>query len=129
VTELDRLAAGQYLSLTTFRRDGRAVSTPVWLARDGDRLCVVTEAGSGKAKRLRHTSRVELAPCTARGVETGPRAHGEAVLTDEAGTGHVRSVVAARYGWQFRAFELLGRLRTRGRGRDEVGILITVTDP
>ena len=129
MTELDRLAAGQYLSLTTFKRDGTAVSTPVWLARDGDRLCVITEAQSGKAKRLRHTSRVELAPCTSRGQETGPRAHGEAVLADEAGTAHVRSVVAARYGWQFKAFDLLGRLRTRGRGRSQVGVLISVTEP
>jgi len=129
VTELERLAAGHYLSLTTFRRDGTAVSTPVWLARDGDRLCVITDAGSGKAKRLRHTSRVELAPCTGRGAETGPRAHGEAVLTDEAGTTHVRSQVAARYGLQFRAFDLLGRLRSRGRSREEIGILVTVTEP
>jgi PPOX class probable F420-dependent enzyme len=129
VSELERLAAGRYLSLTTFKRDGTPVSTPVWLARDGDRLCVITEAGSGKAKRLRHTSRVELAPCTARGEETGPRAHGEAHLQDAAGTVRVRDVIAAQYGWQFRAFDLMGRLRRRGASGEQVGVVITVTEP
>lgn len=127
MSALERLAASPYLSLTTFRRDGRAVSTPVWLARDGDRLVVVTEAQSGKAKRLRHTRRVELAPCTARGVETGPRVAGEAVLQDDAGTAAVRAAIATRYGWQFRLFDLLGRLR--GRDRSWVGIVITVAEP
>jgi PPOX class probable F420-dependent enzyme len=129
MTELERLAAASYLSLTTFRRDGTPVSTPVWLARDGDRLCVITEAEAGKAKRLRHTSRVELAPCTARGEETGARAHGDATLADTAGTAHVRDLVARRYGWQFRLFDALGRLRRRGRGAAQVGIVITVHEP
>lgn len=127
MSALERLAASPYLSLTTYRRDGRAVSTPVWLARDDDRLVVVTEAQSGKAKRLRHTRRVELAPCTARGVETGPRVSGEAVLQDDAGTAAVRAAIATRYGWQFRLFDLLGRLR--GRDRSWVGIVITVAEP
>ena len=127
MSALERLAAGRYLSLTTFRRDGTPVSTPVWLARDGERLVVVTESASGKAKRLRHTSRVELAPCTARGVETGPRVRGEARLADEAGTARVRAAIATRYGWQFRLFDLLGRLRSRDRSW--VGIVITVGEP
>jgi PPOX class probable F420-dependent enzyme len=129
VTQTDRLAEASYLSLTTFKRDGTPVSTPVWLARHGSGLCVITEASSGKAKRLRHTSRIELAPCTSRGVETGPRVGGHAELTaDEAGTAGVRDAIRARYGWQFSAFDLLGRLRTRGRARDEVGILVTVDE-
>jgi PPOX class probable F420-dependent enzyme len=90
---------------------------------------VITEAGSGKAKRLRHTSRVQLAPCTARGDETGARADGEAHLQDAAGTVAVRDAIASQYGWQFRAFDLMGRLRRRGTPAEQVGIVITVTEP
>ena len=65
--DIDRLAAGKYLSLTTFRKDGSAVSTPVWVARDGDHLYVMTDPSSGKATRLRNSGRVRLAPCDMRG--------------------------------------------------------------
>jgi len=124
MTTLSLLADSPYLSLTTFKRDGTEVSTPVWLAPFGDGLCVITQASSGKAKRLRHTSRVLLAPCNVRGVESGARVEGQASLTDPAGTDDVRDAIRARYGWQFRLFDLMGRLR--GRGGDEVGILVTV---
>ena len=57
------LADERFVSLTTFRRSGEAVSTPVWVGRDGDALVVLTPSGSGKVKRLRHDPRVELRPC------------------------------------------------------------------
>jgi PPOX class probable F420-dependent enzyme len=66
----DRIAAlapERYISLTTYRRDGRPVSTPVWFALDGDNLLVWTDRVSGKAKRVRATSRAAVAPCDARG--------------------------------------------------------------
>ena len=57
----------QFVSLTTFRRSGEAVSTPVWIARDGDDLVVTTPAMSGKVKRLRNSGRVEMRPCDRMG--------------------------------------------------------------
>jgi uncharacterized protein len=63
VTSLLPLADARFVSLTTFRRSGEAVSTPVWVGRDGEALVVLTPAGSGKVQRLRHDPRVELRPC------------------------------------------------------------------
>lgn len=62
------LGDAKYIRLTTFRRSGLAVHTPVWVVRDGGRLLVTTVAGSGKVKRLAHTERVELAASDVRGV-------------------------------------------------------------
>ncbi|HEX7662619.1 MAG TPA: PPOX class F420-dependent oxidoreductase [Pseudonocardiaceae bacterium] len=62
-TELDRLAASRYVLLTTFRKDGRAVPTPVWAARDGQDLVIWTAANTGKIKRLRNNGTVEVSPC------------------------------------------------------------------
>ena len=62
----DRIAAlepHRYISLTTYRRDGRAVATPVWFALDGDRILVWTDRVAGKAKRIRATGRAAVAPC------------------------------------------------------------------
>jgi hypothetical protein len=37
---------GKYLSLTSFRRDGTGVATPVWFVETGGRLLVETDAAS-----------------------------------------------------------------------------------
>ena len=58
---------GKYLSLTSFRRDGTEVATPVWFVPDNGRLLVVTDADSYKVKRIRRDPRVTIAPCSARG--------------------------------------------------------------
>jgi hypothetical protein len=114
-SELDRLAAAKYLLVSTYRRTGVAVPTPVWHARDGDRLVVWTVTGSGKVKRLRNNPAVRLAPCTVRGRPTGPAVDGTGEILDAAGTDRARRLIAARYG-------VLGRVSMRlslwRRGRD-----------
>ncbi len=62
----------KYLSLETFRRDGRGVKTPVWFVlRETGALYVYTEAGSWKVKRIRNNPHVRIAPCDMRGNVTG----------------------------------------------------------
>ncbi len=58
---------GKYLSLTSYRRDGTPVATPVWFVQDGGRILVQTDAGSGKARRIRRNPAVTIAPCTGTG--------------------------------------------------------------
>lgn len=58
---------GRYLSLTSYKRDGTAVPTPVWFVEDRDRLLVQTDANSGKVKRIRANPNVSVAVCSARG--------------------------------------------------------------
>lgn len=60
------------INLTTFRKSGDAVPTPVWYVVLDGKLYVRTEAGSGKVKRIRNNGRVELAPSTVRGKTIGP---------------------------------------------------------
>jgi hypothetical protein len=69
------LSRNSYVRITTFRRTGVPVPTPVWVVadrsalggHDGD-LLVITGAQSGKVKRLRHNNRVLLVPCDRRGI-------------------------------------------------------------
>jgi PPOX class probable F420-dependent enzyme len=58
---------GKYLSITSYRRDGTGVATPVWFVADGERLLVETDAGSYKVKRIRRDPHVSVAMCSARG--------------------------------------------------------------
>jgi PPOX class probable F420-dependent enzyme len=84
MTSMDRAAGFGPLEgsntalLTTFRRGGEAVGTTLSIAVAGDRAYFVTPADSGKAKRLAHTARVTLAPCTISGKVTGETVHGQA---------------------------------------------------
>ena len=90
-----------YVSLASFRRDGREVRTPVWVARDGDDLVVYTNARSGKVKRIRRDGRVRLAACDARGGLRGEWSEGRARLRDDS-SARDRGLAAIRrkYGWQ-----------------------------
>lgn len=68
----DILARSSYVLLTTFRKDGRAVPTPVWAAPDRDgRLLVWTAPDAGKVKRIRRDGRVTVQPCSMRGEPVG----------------------------------------------------------
>ena len=68
---LARFADTRQVLLTTYRKDGTPVGTPVHIAVDGPRAYVRTFDPSGKLKRMRRTARVEIAPCTLRGRVTG----------------------------------------------------------
>jgi uncharacterized protein len=62
----------KYISLTTLRRSGAAVPTPVWFGEKDDKIYVMTRSDSGKYKRIRNDPWVRVAPCTVRGKTTGP---------------------------------------------------------
>jgi uncharacterized protein len=60
------------VSLTTFKRDGTAVSTAMWFYIDGDKLYTTTHGSAAKLKRLKNNPSVEIAVCTQGGKVTGP---------------------------------------------------------
>ena len=64
--------------LTTFKRDGTPIPTPVNLAVEGDRAYFRTYRKAGKTKRLRNNPAIEIAPCSPRGRPEGPSVRGEA---------------------------------------------------
>lgn len=68
----------KYISLTTFRRSGMPVRTPVWFAELYDKLYVMTRNDSGKYKRIRNNGTVRIAACTVRGRMIGPEFAGKA---------------------------------------------------
>lgn len=76
---------GKYVSLTTFRRDGTPVSTPVWFVAENGNLLVETDGNSYKVKRIRRNDEVTVAPCNAMGRVTGDvvPAHAAILAADE----------------------------------------------
>jgi PPOX class probable F420-dependent enzyme len=121
------LAAAPFVALTTFRRTGAPVSTAVWVVQDGDRLGVMTPAGTGKVKRLAHTSRVTLARCSRRGVVesgAGTITAAATVSQDPADIEHLRSLLRAKYGFEYRLFMAIEKLAKRMRETPRVAVWI-----
>lgn len=95
----DEIVRSRYISLTTYRRDGTPVATPVWHVPQGAELWVVTEARSAKVKRIRNNPQVQVAPCSVRGTVApdAPSVTGTARLLDGDGTVRARELLARRY--------------------------------
>lgn len=119
-TSLADLAGARYISLTTRRRDGSLVSTPVWVVSDdGRRLLVWTHASTWKVKRILRDPRVLVAKSSYRGRERGPRLEGHARIVDDV---NVQKLIREKYGWQKRLLELLSR------GKPDTSITIAIIE-
>ena len=131
-TTLDTLAAAKYISLTTFRKDGSPVATPVWLARQGDALVVVTDPDSGKVKRLRNDPSVLISPCDMRGrVKDGSiSVPGTVAFQDEAQTLQTLDLIGRKYGLMGRIIGWMNERRARKAAGGTVshqGLTVTLT--
>jgi PPOX class probable F420-dependent enzyme len=88
---------GKYLSLTTFRRDGTGVATPVWFVQEGRRLLVQTDRDSYKVRRIRGNPDVKIAVCAATGRLRGKEMDGRAELLPDTEIGRVERLFADKY--------------------------------
>ena len=89
----------KYMSLTTFRKSGEAVVTPVWFAESNGTIYVGTGVNAGKIKRIRHTKRVTLAVCTMSGKVTGSEIEGIArVVSEPEEISAAETALARKYG-------------------------------
>jgi PPOX class probable F420-dependent enzyme len=83
--------------VTSYRRDGRPVGTPVSLAVDGDHAYLRSFEKAGKTRRIRHNPRVEVAPSTARGQPTGPALQATARRLEGAESRHAARLLARKH--------------------------------
>ena len=90
---LKLLERSQVGLLTTYRRNGEPVATPVSIAARAGGIYFVTPATSGKARRLSALADVTLAPSTVQGRSTGPTISGRAHLLDDAGRRRIRRLL------------------------------------
>lgn len=104
----------RYVSLATFRRDGREVRTPVWIAHSEGRYYVFTAAAAGKAKRIRANGRARLAPCTASGRVLGAWQEAQGRIVDAPDSvARAYRALRAKYGWQMRLLDWMSKLSGR----------------
>ena len=107
------LADAKYIAFTTYKRDGSAVTTPVWIVDlDDGKVGFYTSSGSGKAKRLKNNPKIVAQPSDARGkVKDGTSpVTGTAVVVDGAERDAVYAKVVAKYGFMTKLTRLLAKI-------------------
>jgi len=116
-------AAEKYVSLATYRRNGIAVATPVWIAPHAGRHYVFSAGDAGKVKRIRANPEVRLAACNFRGELRSDWLHGRArVLTEPAAMEQARLALRAKYGLSMWFADVGARLSGRMRRRAYIEI-------
>ncbi|MCX7975547.1 MAG: PPOX class F420-dependent oxidoreductase [Bellilinea sp.] len=127
--QIEWLENGQFINLTTFRKNGQAVATPVWFVWHEDRLYVFTQEQSGKAKRIRANGRAMIAPSDVRGNPLGEfiSARGR-VLREEEKIKQVDRLFDKKYGIQRKLIGLMSRFRG-GRSPERPFFLEFVLNP
>ncbi|WP_328396647.1 PPOX class F420-dependent oxidoreductase [Nocardia sp. NBC_00416] len=120
---LGAVGAADYVLLTTFRKDGTPVPTPLWAVAEQDKLYVWTVTDSWKVKRLRRNPEVTLQPCDYKGTPRGEMVHGTGRILDAAGSARVRGLIRRKY-WLTGPLVVLGSTLRRGK-TGTIGIEVT----
>lgn len=126
------ISSARYVSLVSYKRDGGAVSVPVWIAPLADgRAGFTTDPTSFKVKRIRRNATVTLESCDMRGkvadgAEVVPAT--AAIVTEGPDLDAVHAALRAKYGWQLVTIDLGGKLkRLITRKQDESPIAVVIT--
>ncbi|WP_020100086.1 PPOX class F420-dependent oxidoreductase [Mycobacterium sp. 360MFTsu5.1] len=95
----DLVGRSNYVSFTSYRKDGTPVSSPVWIAPADGKLYFFSEVGAYKVRRIRRNPSVMLQPCDVRGKLTpgSPVVEGTARILDFADSPKVRKVMNRKY--------------------------------
>lgn len=102
------ISGQKYISLTTFRKNGAGVATPVWFGEEDGKLYVMTASRLGKYKRIRNNQQVRVAPCTIRGKVTGPEFPAVACILPPEEHQRARQTINRKY-WMARLPLIWGR--------------------
>ncbi|MEV0321506.1 PPOX class F420-dependent oxidoreductase [Streptomyces sp. NPDC050658] len=124
-----RLGSGKYLLVTSYRKNGTPVPSPVWVVEDGAALGVWTAADSWKVKRIRNNPDVLVGPCDLRGNPTGDPVPATAEICNPETTARYRTLIARKYGLIGRLTLLGSRLRRGMSGTVGIRILLTGAAP
>lgn len=93
---LEPFAAHKTALLTTYRRDGTPVNTPVTIVVDGERAFFRTFDKAWKARRLLNNPEVQVVPSSVKGKPLGPAIRGRTRLLDRSESTRARRLLARR---------------------------------
>jgi PPOX class probable F420-dependent enzyme len=123
---MSELTDARYISLTTYKRNGDGVATPVWIAGSDDTYRFTTGDKAWKTRRLLNNPSVTVQVSDLRGrVASGATIHTGTgtVKSDPESVAAAQQAIAKKYGWQFRATRVVDRLKTALRIGDQQAVV------
>ncbi len=126
------MATNQYVSLTTYKKDGTAKPLPVWIVELADgRLGFTTSIDSWKVKRIQNDPNVTLRPCDQRGkvADGADEVSGTAELAQGAEFAEVQSLVKAKYGRWVTIIKIMNSVRgvfKKGKTQSDTAVVIRI---
>ena len=103
----------KYINLSTQKKDGSFVNTPVWFAQEDDRnsFYIFSAGEAGKVKRIRNFPSVKVAICDVRGNLQGEWISAQAELIDEEES-KIRAYrhLHKKYGLTIKVFDFFSKL-------------------
>ena len=105
------LSQTPYVSLRTYRKNGTPLDAPVWCVAHNNSLYVFSAGDAGKVKRLRNSSKAQIAQCNMRGKISGPWHDTVTTITD--GQTDIQSILKAfykKYRWQMWVLDFCAKL-------------------
>jgi uncharacterized protein len=128
------LSDEKYIKVTTFKKDGTAVSTPTWVVEvDDGKVGFYTSSTSGKVKRLRNDPNVVVQPSDSRGrakPDTSPL-EGVAIVVTGSERDAVYDRVVAKYGFMTKVTRLLAKVgglaKRKKQPYADCAVVITIT--
>jgi PPOX class probable F420-dependent enzyme len=128
-TDLD---TAKFIALSTFKRDGTAVSTPVWVVPFNGGYAFTTGASSFKVRRLNNNPAVTVSASNYKGVVAkGSAVHHGTATIDASLTSAVDALIKSKYKVTYPLLISTGELWRKLRGKPEVAsvaVLISLTD-
>jgi PPOX class probable F420-dependent enzyme len=122
------------IAFTTYRKNGEAVTTPVWVVPVSDgRIAFWTAMGSGKTKRLKNNPAVTVQPCSYRGTikaGTTPVSGTAEMVQDGPVFDEVHQTVHKKYGFMTyltRAMATLFVMRKAGLKYADTVVLVRLS--
>jgi PPOX class probable F420-dependent enzyme len=109
---LKDLARSQFMNLVTYRKNGVAVTTPVWFAIQDGKIVGTSQPKTGKVKRIRNNPKVLFAPSSMSGKPLGETRPGTARLLALDEYPIADRALQRKYGLQY--LLLTGVMKLRG---------------
>ena len=121
------------VSLTTYRKNGDAKESPVWIVDLGDgTIGFTTQGQSWKCKRVRNDNRIALQPCNQRGVitEGSTKVTGTARLGTGADFDRTRAAIKKKYGFMVTIISTVNKIGGLfgKHGDSDTAFIITLDD-
>lgn len=117
--------SSSYLNLSTQKRDGSWVNTPVWFSLDGDNIYLFSEGKAGKVKRIRNFSLIKICPCTVTGKLTGDWQEATAnIISSDTEKKEAHTALLRKYKWQMYLLDIGASLANKKSKRAFIKIRV-----